>query len=154
MLYILQSISCICPHIWVQVAFSNEFEYFYPFTFYMNVTLIYQTEVGAKNISISSYPSSQTLMCILEKWTASASSSLAYQYAGLANLERPSFHLKKWDGTELPGKSLVIWISFLFTLYFFFFKWIWCSKLIPNLNWFNWYNIKDKFHPCWFQLHH
>lgn len=108
MLYILQSISCICPYIWVEVAFSNEFEYFYAFTFCMNITLIYQTEARAKNISISSYPSSQTLMCILEKWAASASLSLAHQYTGLANLERVSFHLKEWDGIELPGKSLLI----------------------------------------------
>lgn len=114
MLYILQSISCICPYIWVQVAFSNESEYFYPFTFYMNVTLIYQTEAGAKNISISSYPSSQTLMCILAKWTASASLSLAYQYTGLANLERASFHLKEWNGIELPGKSFLIQMFFLY----------------------------------------
>lgn len=51
--------------IWVEAAFSSsEFEYFYPFTF-MNTILIYQKEAGAKNISISSCPSSQTLMRVL-----------------------------------------------------------------------------------------
>ena len=108
MLHILQSLCCLGPYIWIEVAFSNELEYFYPFNFYMNITSIYQMEAGAKNISISSYPSSQTLTCILEKWTASASLSLAYQYTGLANLERVSFHLKEWDGIGLAGKSLLI----------------------------------------------
>lgn len=121
MFYTLQSISCICPYILVEVSFADEFEYFYPFTFFMNIALIYQTEAGAKNISISSYPSSQTLMCILEKWTASASLSLAYQYTGLANLERVPFHLKEWDGIELPGKSLLIQIIFFSLLHNFFF---------------------------------
>lgn len=63
----LQSISSICLYISVEVAFSSEFEYFYTLTFYRNITLIYSVEAGAKNISISSYPQSQTLMCILEK---------------------------------------------------------------------------------------
>lgn len=54
------------PCVWAEAAFSsNEFEYFYPFTFFMNTILIYQKEAGAKNISISSCPSSQTLMCVL-----------------------------------------------------------------------------------------
>lgn len=60
----LQSIFCICPYIW---AFSSEFEYFYTLTFYRNITLIYSVEAGAKNIHTSSYPQSQTLMCMLEK---------------------------------------------------------------------------------------
>lgn len=112
MLYVLQSISCICPFIWAEVVFSSEFEYFYTLTFYRNITLIYSVEAGAKNISISSYPQSQTLMCILEKQTASASLFLAYQYTGLANLGRVSFHLKEWDGIEVCWKSLLMYLFF------------------------------------------
>lgn len=108
MLYILQSISSICPYIGTEFAFSNKFEYFYPFALYMNITLIYQVKAGAKNISISIYPSSQILMCILEKWTASAPLFLAYLYTGQANLERVPLHWKEWDGIELSGKSLLL----------------------------------------------
>lgn len=61
----------------------------------MNTILIYQKEAGAKNISISSCPSSQTLMCVLQNWTASASLSPACKYNGLTNLERALLHLKE-----------------------------------------------------------
>lgn len=108
MLYILQSISSICPYIGVEVAFSNKFEYFYPFALYMNITLIYQVKAGAKNISISIYPSSQILMYILEKCTASASLFLAYLYTGLANPEEISLHWKEWDSIKLSDKSLLL----------------------------------------------
>lgn len=90
-------------------------------------------------------------MCILQKWTASASLFLAYQYIDLANLERASSHLKEYNGIELPGKSLFI----LCILFFFSFllNWTWQSTFIPNWNWFNWYNIRDEFQPWWLQLH-
>lgn len=68
---------------------------------FLSIYLLFEYHINLSDGSwvqecfISSYLSSQILMCILEKWTVSASLFLVYQYTDLAHLERVSFHLKE-----------------------------------------------------------